>query len=107
MQRAGAEAVIIDNSINHGGFDIVAQAIASHFTQSPTVAYSKGPLDAPKPYRSDIRISPAKGKVFNGPVYVLTSDVTVSAGEVLTLALRSQPNVFHAGEKHVEPCRIH
>jgi len=35
---------------------------------------------------------------FTGPVYVVTSDMTVSAGEILTIALRALPNTTHAGE---------
>jgi carboxyl-terminal processing protease len=32
-----------------------------------------------------------------GPVYLVTSDVTVSAGEVFTLYMRALPNVTHVG----------
>ncbi|MCB1590330.1 MAG: hypothetical protein KDI56_15575, partial [Xanthomonadales bacterium] len=31
------------------------------------------------------------------PVYLLTSDITVSGGEILTLALRALPQVIHVG----------
>ncbi len=44
-------------------------------------------------------IEPRSSLSFAGPVYVLTSDVTVSAAEVLTLSLRALPNVTHVGSK--------
>lgn len=96
----GVKAVIIDLSVNHGGYDFLGRAIAGHFTKTKTLAYTKYAHDASgvgaKPYA--LYVEPAKGEIYTGPIYVLTSDATVSAGETLTLSLRALPNVTHAGE---------
>ncbi|MCB1633513.1 MAG: hypothetical protein KDI51_02930, partial [Xanthomonadales bacterium] len=34
---------------------------------------------------------------YTGPLYLLTSDITVSAGEIAVLSLRAFPQVVHAG----------
>lgn len=95
--RANVRAVIIDLSLNQGGFDFLARAIASRFVSDRRLAYSKSAADAPEAYRTELWIEPAQGKRFSGPVYVLTSDITVSAAEILTLALRPYPHVVHVG----------
>jgi hypothetical protein len=41
--------------------------------------------------------TPSKRARYLGPVYLLTSDVTVSAGEIFTLLMRALPNVVHVG----------
>ena len=93
---AQAEAVIVDLSNNRGGYDVIARQLAARFAARPFLAYSVAThqLDRPPvPYR----IEPAEGARFTGPVYLLTSDVTVSGGELATLAFRQLPNVTHAG----------
>ncbi len=90
-------AVIIDLSVNHGGYDFLSRQIASHFTSSPVPAYSKYAKDASRIVPQTLTV-PAANVRYTGPVYVLTSDFTVSAGEILTLSLRALPNVTHVGE---------
>lgn len=92
----GADAVIVDLSNNRGGWDRVAKALPGRFTDAPftgftTVSQRSGL--APFPHI----IEPAEGPRFTGPVRVLTSDVTVSGGELATLALRQLPNVTQYG----------
>lgn len=92
----GADAVIVDLSNNRGGWDQIAKALAARFTDQPFLAYTTqahGSGLEPYPHIID----PASGPRFTGPTYVLTSDVTVSGGELATLALRQLPNVVHAG----------
>lgn len=98
FQEANVRSVIVDLSMNFGGFDVVALEIAGRFADAPHHAITKYPVDADTPIRTDITVYPSTGTRFLGPVTVLTSDVTVSAAEILTLALRSLPNVTHAGE---------
>lgn len=93
---ADADAVILDLSNNRGGYDAVTRAIASRFTDTPFTGYTvrtdwSGEPDAV------YRIEPHDGPRYTGPVYVLTSDVTVSAGEITTMMLRQLPNVTQAG----------
>ena len=93
------KAVIVDVSANMGGYDAVSLAIAGHFTDTEHLAYSKEAGDAIEPAVTPLYVRPAQGARFTGPVYVLTADLTRSAGETLTLALRALPNVTHAGQR--------
>ena len=97
FEKAGVKAVIFDASMNHGGHDFISRAMASRFAAEPRSAYSKFAGDADKPYRTDISVVPSDRKRFTGPVYLLTSNITVSAGEILTLSMRALPNVTHVG----------
>ena len=93
-----ADAVIIDLSINFGGYDFVAREIARRFSSDPVVAYSKQALDTQNRIEPTVyELTPAE-QVFAGPVYLLTSNATVSGGEILTMSLRALPNVTHYGE---------
>lgn len=93
---AGVESVILDLSNNRGGWDKIAKAIPGRFTDEAYVGFTTNTRAsglAPFPHM----IEPAPGPRFVGPVYLLTSDVTVSGGELATLALRQNPRVIHAG----------
>lgn len=92
----GFDAVILDLSNNRGGWDRVAKALAERFTDSEVTGFTtlaRGSGLAP--FRHTI--APAEGVRFTGPVYLMTSDVTVSGGELATLALRQLPNVTQVG----------
>jgi carboxyl-terminal processing protease len=93
---AGVKGVILDLSNNRGGWDKIAKAIPARFTDEAYVGFTtvtRGSGLAPFPHM----IEPVSGPRFAGPVYLLTSDVTVSGGELATLALRQNPRVIHAG----------
>lgn len=93
---AGAKAVILDLSNNRGGWDRIAKAVAGRFTDRPYTGYTtvaRGSGLAPFEHV----IEPADGPRFAGPVYLLTSDVTVSGGELATLALRQNLRVTQLG----------
>ncbi|MCP3143198.1 S41 family peptidase [Pyxidicoccus xibeiensis] len=92
----GARAVIVDVSNNRGGHDRVARELASRFTDGRHLAYAKRPFQADVPPQA-FHVEPATGPRFTGPVYLLTSDITVSAGEIFTLSMRALPNVTHVG----------
>jgi len=94
---AGVKAVIIDLSVNHGGYDFLSRAIAGSFTDVRVPAYTKYAYDADSQSPYQLFVEPAPGSKYLGPVYVMTSDMTVSAGEILTLSLRALPNVTHVG----------
>ena len=98
FSTAGVEAVILDASINFGGYDRAARAVAARFTDRPVSVYAKEASDARAPIRTRVRVDPAKGPRFTGPVWRVTTDATVSAGEILTMALRAMPNVSHVGQ---------
>jgi carboxyl-terminal processing protease len=93
---AGVDGVILDLSNNRGGWDRIAKAIPGRFTDTAYAGFTtttRGSGLAPFVHM----IAPAPGPRFTGPVYLLTSDVTVSGGELATLALRQNPRVIHAG----------
>jgi len=93
---AEMDAVILDLSNNRGGYDAIARRLAGLFADEAYVGYRTevpGSSIAPR-----VRmIEPADDTRFTGPVYLLTSDVTVSGGELATLALQQLPNVTQVG----------
>lgn len=92
----GLDAVIVDLSNNRGGWDRVAKALPGRFTNHAYVGFTTqtwGSGLAPFPNK----IEPAKGPRFVGPVYLMTSDVTVSGGELATLAFRGLDQVVQVG----------
>ena len=93
---AGARAVIVDVSNNRGGYDTISQRVAARFAEQPVLAYSKVGVGAKAPPQP-VRVEPASGARFTGPVYLVTSDVTVSAGETFTLMMKALPNVKQVG----------
>lgn len=93
---AGANAVIVDVSNNRGGYDAISQRVAARFADQPRLAYSKIGVGA-KGASQPVRIEPANGQRFTGPVYLVTSDITVSAGETFTLMMKALPNVKQVG----------
>lgn len=94
---APCRAVVVDVSNNRGGHDSVSRAIAARFARRPFFAYSKqGTGVALPPFA--FHIDPAEGARYTGPVYLVTSDITVGAGETFVLAMRSLPNVQQVGQ---------
>ncbi len=90
------DAVVVDLSNNRGGWDQIAKALAARFTDTAFVGYTTQPHDAQlAPYFHVIE--PAGGPRYTGQVRLITSDVTVSGGELATLAMRQLPNVIHYG----------
>ncbi|WP_415403985.1 S41 family peptidase [Tateyamaria sp. SN3-11] len=99
FKTAGAKTLILDLSLNLGGNDFTAREVASRFAVGPTHGYTKFASDAETPNDAHVVVLPSTGKRFSGEVYVLTSNVTISAGEILTLTLRAMPQVRHVGER--------
>ena len=93
---SGARAVVVDVSNNRGGYDSIGRRIAGRFADRPRTAYTKHPFGVDmRPQAIEVR--PSSGPRYLGPVWLLTSDVTVSAGETFTQMMRVFPNVTHAG----------
>ena len=92
----GLDAVIVDLSNNRGGWDAVAKALPGRFTEKSYIGFTtRAPRSGLAPFPHWIR--PADGPRFDGPVYLMTSDVTVSGGELATLAFRQLPQVRQVG----------
>lgn len=96
---AGAKAVIVDVSNNRGGFDGVSLRIAGRFADRARLAWSKNAAGAADVVPQAFHVQPTGARRYTGPVYLVTSDVTVSAGETFTLAMRALPNVVQVGER--------
>ena len=92
------KAIILDISINDGGYDEVARALAGRFAAKRTLGYYKYAGDAGAEKPQAIYIEPSQGRRFTGPVYLVTSNASVSAAEIFTMSMRALPNVTHVGE---------
>jgi carboxyl-terminal processing protease len=95
----GTKAVIVDVSNNRGGFDSISLRIAGRFTYRARLAWSKNAAGAADVVPQAFHVQPTGARRYIGPVYLVTSDVTVSAGETFTLAMRALPNVVQVGER--------
>ncbi|MGW4894613.1 S41 family peptidase [Kitasatospora sp. NPDC004240] len=101
---ARLRGLVIDVRVNGGGSDALGLRIAARLTDRPYVAYRKvarnDPGDPTRYTRPQaLRVRPADGKRFTGPVALLTSGSTVSAGETFTQALMGRgPHVTRIGE---------
>jgi carboxyl-terminal processing protease len=94
---SGARAVIVDVSSNRGGYDGLGQHIAGRFADTRRLAYTKVAHGAQGVEPQPFYVEPSKRARYLGPVYLLTSDVTLSAGEVFALYMRALPNVIQVG----------
>lgn len=95
-----AKALVIDIRYNPGGSDTVSFGLAGHFIEAPLEAFTKttrvgvGQTD---PFTAVVM--PAGDAPFARPVVLLTSELTGSAAEILTLALREIDHVTTLGER--------
>lgn len=97
FDRVRARAVILDISINSGGYGYLSRQLAGRFFDKRRQVYQVYAGDAQDQTPQSIFVEPAGRSQFIGPVYVLTSSETVSAAESLTMAMRARPGVTHAG----------
>lgn len=88
----GLDGVIVDLSNNRGGWDRVAKTLPGRFTDEAFTGFTTQTHGSGLPPFPHI-IEPADGPRFNGPVYLMTSDVTVSGGELATLAFSQLDSV--------------
>lgn len=84
--------LVIDVRYNSGGDDQLGLQVAGRLTDTPYTAYSKqarnNPYDPTGHGRLRVvTVTPDAGPRYTGPVRLLTSDLTVSAGETFTEAM--------------------
>ncbi|MDZ7868585.1 MAG: serine hydrolase [Rheinheimera sp.] len=91
---AQTKGLVIDLRFNLGGFDAVALKIVSQFNAEATVIGSKGLRSGSQ---HPIKLA-ASASPYLKPLQVLAGGSTVSAGEVMTLALQSLPQATIVGE---------
>lgn len=90
-------AIIFDVAVNDGGFDEVSAAVAGHFADRRRLAFTVQQRRPQGRKEQEHFVEPANYRYLK-PVYLLTTDRTVSAGETLTLMMRELPNVTHVGQ---------
>lgn len=88
----GLHGLIIDVRCNPGGDDALGLQLASRLTGEPYFAYAKRARDdRDDPARftrlQPITVHPAHAPDYAGPIAILTSDLTNSAGETFTQAM--------------------
>ena len=93
------EGLVIDLRFNVGGYDLVGLAIAERFAdRRRRVLDKRAHAQDPTAPSQAFYIEPSEHKNFDGEIVVLIGPDTVSAAEILTLALRTLPNVQLIGE---------
>lgn len=95
-RTARLNGLIIDLRINGGGSDSLGLQLAARLTDRPYFAYAKRARNHPAdPTRftrpQPLYVQPAPKPRYTGPVTVLTSGSTFSAGETFTQALIERP----------------
>jgi carboxyl-terminal processing protease len=96
---AGTKALIVDVAMNDGGFDQVSSEFASRFADQRRLAFTKRTFrDHPTRPSQSWYVEPSIRVKYQKPVYLLTSDYTISAGDTFTLMMREFPNVTHVGQ---------
>ncbi|MDQ4031725.1 MAG: S41 family peptidase [Actinomycetota bacterium] len=89
---ATLRSLIIDVRLNSGGDDALGLQVAARLTDSPYVAFTKQPRNDPRdPSRhgrpQTVTVTPAAAPRYTGPVSLLISDLTISAGETFVQAM--------------------
>jgi len=94
-----ARSLVIDVTMNVGGARFILDSIARRVISKPVVAY-RSRMRSPSGWTETFiqSLSPTRRPGFSGPVVVLISANTVSAGETLPLVLRGLPRVTIMGE---------
>lgn len=94
----GLPGVIVDVTDNRGGYDAIGLRIAGRFAARRVPGFTKRAVGATVPFQA-FHVEPSPRIRYTGPVTLLTSDITVSAAETFTLAMRALPNVRHVGAR--------
>jgi len=97
-QLSDTQALIVDVAINDGGYDVVSAEVAGRFADIRRQAFTV------HQHRSQGRpsqawfVEPKGPHQYLHPVYLLTTDLTVSAGDSLALMMRVLPHVTQIGQ---------
>jgi len=93
------DTLIIDVRFNSGGHDAVSLAIANHFTDQSSLAYSKHTHSfTGETYTAEAFLSPATSSPYLKPIAILTSPNTASAAEVFLMIMSELSHVSLVGE---------
>lgn len=90
-EEEGWRSLVLDLRLNDGGFDELALELASRLTDTSHVAFRKRArdLDADGGFTpfQEVTVSPSDRPGHDGPVAILVSDLTVSAGETAVMSM--------------------
>jgi carboxyl-terminal processing protease len=92
-------ALLLDLTHNQGGFDAASDLVASRFADRARDVLTIQPFGTPTSKAETVTVVPSERIRFTKPVFVLTSEITVSAGEGLVMMLRAFPHVTHLGQR--------
>lgn len=95
----GTRGLVIDVSANGGGIGMVSSDIAGRFADRKRLAYTKQARGVRRAAPHAFYATPSGAVRYAKPVVLLTSDLTVSAGELFTLFMRTLPQVTHVGTR--------
>lgn len=99
LAASGVSKLVLDLRFNEGGIDTVALDIASRFMDQERLSYfKKARLGDSYTENTPFSIGPKGNFQFTEDIVLLTSPITVSAGELFTLCLKDQPYVTIVGE---------
>lgn len=90
------DPLILDLSHNGGGWDYLARAVARQVIRERRQAYTKWVAGAPELSRQTFDLEPASK--WRGHLYIVTSDLTMSAAEVIIMSLHDLPYVTLVGQ---------
>lgn len=96
---ADTKAIILDIAVNDGGYDEFSAEVAGRFADRRRLAFTVQ-QHRPQGKKGEAWYVEPKGeRQYLKPVYLLTTDRTVSAGDSLTLMMRELPHVTHVGQR--------
>lgn len=93
LKKEGIEGLILDLRQNGGGSLEEAINLTGLFIPKGPVVQSKDSRD-----QTDVKVSPARVPVYDGPLVVLTSKASASASEILAAALQDYQRAVIVGE---------
>lgn len=95
---ADTRALIFDVAVNDGGYDVVSAEVAGRFADRRRPAFTvRQHRGQGRPDQSWF-VEPKGPRQYLKPVYLLTTDRTVSAGDSLALMMRALPHVAQVGQ---------
>lgn len=97
-ELSGCRALVLDLAFNQGGYDPASMMIASRFADQRREVMTRVVGNSSPSRPRSVFVSPRGPHQFTKPVFVVTSNSTVSAGEALVLMLKAFPHVTQVGE---------
>lgn len=95
---AGTDAIIIDNRFNEGGYDDIGSELVRHFLSLPQPVLQKQVKN--RLATTDLislSLTPA-AVTYTKPVFLINSELSVSAAETFSIMMKSLPQVTLLGE---------